>query len=128
MPRPPSPARQLVRLLESAAAPLYALDGRRQIIFANNAVSQWLGIHAEKLIGRRCDFHSGGDDPIAAACAGLCPPPEAFSGEVSDGFVSRLASGDQPFDRRPAHFLRLAVETASDFLLIITVAPATVGS
>src|SRR5439155_3812928 len=102
-----------------------ALDARRQIVFANRALAQWLAIDAEELLGRRCDYHAAaGDDPHQAACAALCPPPEAFTGQITDGFVSRLAAGAQPFDRRRVRFLSLSAQDAADALLLVIVQAA----
>src|SRR5262245_14366742 len=100
MPRPPAPGRRVVRMLDEATTPIYALDVRRQIVFANQALGQWLGINADQLLGKRCDYTSNGDDPLDAVCAALCPPPEAFAGQISDGAVSRLATDRLSFERR----------------------------
>jgi transcriptional regulator with PAS, ATPase and Fis domain len=111
-------------MLEAAMAPVYALDARRQILFANRALGEWMGIDPEQLLGRRCDYHAGADDPLAAACAGLCPPPEALAGQVIDGSVSRLATATQPFERRGARFLQVAGDKPEDGLLVVLVQPA----
>jgi transcriptional regulator with PAS, ATPase and Fis domain len=124
MPRPPAPGRLIARLLDEAGQPVYALDARRQIVFANRALGDWLGVDPELLIGRQCDYDSaGGENPLAAACAALCPPPEAFAGSVTDGAVSRLASGERPFERRAARFLHLSGNDSSTAILIVFVPP-----
>jgi transcriptional regulator of acetoin/glycerol metabolism len=115
----------MARLLDEASAPVFALDARRQIIFANDALGQWLGIEAELLIGKQCDYRAaGGDNALAAACAALCPPPEAFTGQATDGSVSRLATADRRFDRRAARFVRIAGPKADAGLLLVIVGPA----
>jgi transcriptional regulator of aromatic amino acid metabolism len=125
MPRPPGPARLVLRLLEEAQAPIFALDSSRQIIFANRALSEWVGLSADQLVSQRCDYHAGGcDAPVAAACAALCPPPEAFSGQVADGFISRLAAGPLAFERRPARFVHIAGGGPGEALLLVVVQPA----
>src|SRR5689334_22577376 len=127
MPRPPAPARLLLRTLEEAASPIFALNASRQIVFANRALADWLAIDAEGLLGRRCDYHAAAaDGPLQAACAALCPPPEAFSGQITDGFVSRLAgsqpaTGSLPFERRQVRFLSLPGQAAADCLLLVIV-------
>src|SRR3954447_16159171 len=98
MPRPPTPTRFLARTFDDSAAPLFALSNKREFVFANRALGQWLGMDAEQLIGRRCDYASAGNDPLTAACCALCPPPEAFTGRVADGAISRLASETAPFE------------------------------
>src|SRR3954470_15383874 len=119
MPRPPTPGRFLARTLENSPAPMFALSGKREIVFANRALAQWLGIELEQLIGRRCDYASGANDPLTAACCALCPPPEAFAGQVSDGAVSRLASEHATFERRSASFLHVAGGDRDKGLLLV---------
>jgi transcriptional regulator of acetoin/glycerol metabolism len=123
MPRSPSPGRTLLRSLEDSATPLAVLTAARQFVFANSALGQWLGIDAEQLLGRRSDYRAGGDDPLAAAAAALCPPPEAFAGHADRGFVSRLASGNLPFERRPARFVLLAGSQPDENVLLLLVLP-----
>src|SRR5262245_46775331 len=122
MPRPPAPIRLLLRTLEEAQSPIFALDATRQIIFANRALAEWLAIDAQQLLGRRCDYHAAAnEDPLQAACAALCPPPEAFTGQITDGFASRLATADRPFERRSVRFLSLPGSNANDALLLVIV-------
>jgi DNA-binding NtrC family response regulator len=125
MPRPLSPGRTLLRSLEQSETPLVAINGARQIIFANKALGEWLGIDAEQLLGRRCDYRAGGDDLFAAAAAALCPPPEAFAGLAERGLVSRLAAGDRAFERRPARFVLLAGDQSDESMLLIIVLPSS---
>lgn len=112
-------------MLDQARSPIFALNSNRQIVFVNQALSDWLGLRPDQLLGQRCDYRSaGGEDPVAAACAALCPPPEAFTGHVVDGFISRLAVAEFPFERRAAQFLRIAGSEAGDGLLLTVVQPA----
>src|SRR4051794_28578327 len=128
MPRPLAPARFVVRMLEEAAWPIFALDAQRKIVLANRALGQWLGLDADELIGRTCSYTSSGDQAVDAACAGLCPPPEAFTGEATDGAVSRLANGDRAFERRRARFVTIAGSEANQALLLVLVQPAEAAS
>src|SRR5262245_51741538 len=121
MPRPPAPGRLIARLLADAQAPVFALDAQRQIVFANRALAAWLGLEADQLIGQRCDYAAAADDPIRAACAALCPPPETFTGQIADGFASRLATADLPFERRRVQFVHLPGADAVDALLLVVV-------
>jgi transcriptional regulator with AAA-type ATPase domain len=114
-----------MRLLEESPAPLVALNLKREIVLANGALGEWLGIDAEQLVGRRCDYQAvGGSDELSAVCAALCPPPEAFTGTITDGAVSRLAAGDRPFERRAARFVRLPGSEPDEGLLLVIVQPA----
>src|SRR4051794_28370553 len=119
MPRSPSSGRLLLRAWEEAANPLLALNLKRQIVFANRALGDWLGIDAQQLHGRRCDYHAAADDPLAAVTAGLCPPPEAFAGQITDGSLSRLASDQKTFERRRVRFVQIAGPTADEGLLLV---------
>lgn len=121
MARPLSPGRSLLRLLEESSTPLFALDSTRRIVFVSRSLGAWLGIEPGKLIGLSCEYHSGGDDPLRQIAAAICPPPEAFAGQVEDGSVSRLAGSDHPFERRPARFVTLAAEDAEEALLLVFV-------
>ena len=123
MPRPPSPGKSLLRILEESATPVAALNLSRQLVFASRSLGEWLGIEPQELIGRRCDYTSGGDDPIAAAMAGLCPPPEAFSGGIDSGWVNRPAVGIRETERRPARFIRLMEYGSSEGLLLVVILP-----
>jgi len=118
MPRPPAPARILLRTLEEAAVPIFALDGERKIVFANSALGDWLALPAGELIGRRCDYAAAETDAAQAACAAICPPPEAFFGQIRDGFASRLATSQLPFERRPVRYFFLPGESSAESLLL----------
>jgi DNA-binding NtrC family response regulator len=92
-----TPAKDLVRLLNSAPQPIYALDEDLTIIFLNPACREWLGPASEGLIGARCAYHAAADptSPEAVA-AGLCPPPEAISGKNSAAVVVCLQFSPLP--------------------------------
>ncbi len=72
----------LWRLISASTSPLYALSPRRQIIYCNRAMGEWLGCDERQLVGLVCQYHSRSDagdwDRLAAA---LCPPPTAFQGQ-----------------------------------------------
>src|SRR5439155_23204693 len=121
MPRNASSGRLLLRAWAEAATQLLAHDLARQIVFANRALGDWLGVDPGQLHGRRCDCHAASDDPLSAVTAGLCPPPEAFSGQVTDGSISRLASGQQTFERRRVRFVQIAGSAADEGLLLVVV-------
>jgi transcriptional regulator with PAS, ATPase and Fis domain len=115
----------LARLLDETSVPLYSIDDQRRIIFANAACGEWLGISADELIGRQCNYAAHGDEPLAAICGAICPPPEAFSGELAHGEVCRPAWGDRPFDRQPAIFAKIAGPDAKSAAILVALAPGT---
>ena len=102
MPRKPSLARSLVRSLDAARVPIYLLDAQRRIVYGNAAFSRWVNRPAEDLAGVRCDYHTSvgvsGSIELAAA---LCPPPGAFSGELTAGSVAAI-TGEGKLDQRQA--------------------------
>jgi DNA-binding NtrC family response regulator len=119
MPRKPSLSRSLVRWLESASAPIYLLDSQRRIVFGNAAFSRWVNRPAEDLAGVRCDYHTSvgvsGSIELAAA---LCPPPGAFSGELTSGSVA-ATTGEGKLDQRQARYVLLTASESSTGLLVI---------
>lgn len=126
MGRPLSPIRALVRALEQTPAPVYVLDEQGRIVFANAALAQWLGLPLDELVGRQCHYHTGSEDPREAACAGLCPPPEAFAGSVLRGIAVRPASEQQPGEQREAAYVRLEGHAGSGagwLLVVVACAP-----
>jgi transcriptional regulator of acetoin/glycerol metabolism len=125
MARPPSPVRSLVRLLEEAALPLYALEDQRRVIFANAAMGEWLGQDPAGLVGLQCNYHAGASDNASSEVgAALCPPPEAFTGECQSGQVARPAGDNRPHEVRPARFVWLpGAEERPGLLLVCLSAP-----
>lgn len=121
MPRPPAPETVIVRALADAASPILALDASRKIVFVNRALEEWLGVEGGQLLGRQCQYRADHADELAAVCAALCPPPEAFSGTAAEGFVSRLAGPDRPFERRIARYIRLGPQESTGSLLLLLV-------
>ena len=82
MPRARSPAASFARLLDGAATVIYLVDDERQIVYCNAACASWLGVAADQLIGTRCGYHSPTEGSASlVAAAGLCPPPEVFTGQ-----------------------------------------------
>ena len=106
-------ATELARLLNSAAQPIYVLDDELTVVFLNRACREWLGAAADGLPGRRCAYHSSltvaGPDAVAA---GLCPPPQASSGQSVVANVSYRAEDGQLAGRR-ARFLPLGIGSDS---------------
>lgn len=79
-------ANQLAKLLGASSLPIYALDDRRRIVYCNASCAAWLGVTVEELIGQRCDYDStDSGDRVADLAARLCPPPEAFLGQLPTG-------------------------------------------
>jgi transcriptional regulator with PAS, ATPase and Fis domain len=112
------------RLLDETSLPLFAVDDQRRIVFANAACGDWLGVSTGDLVGRHCNYSAQGDDPLAAMRGALCPPPEAFSGEVMQGEVCRSPSSDRPFERRPAIFVRIANPDTKSAVVLVAIASA----
>ena len=109
MPSGRTSSHELLRLLGEVAEPLYLLDEQRRIVFANQAVAQWLGVAVSDLLGRPCRYQSGETEPLAWAADALCPPPEVFHGQKTAGVISRRTAEGR-LERRRADFIPLPAE------------------
>jgi DNA-binding NtrC family response regulator len=109
MPSGRSSSHELLRLLGDLAVPLYLLDEQRRIVFANQAVAQWLGIPVSDLLGRPCRYQSGETEPLAWAADALCPPPEVFHGQKTTGVISRQTVEGR-LEYRSVDFISLPAE------------------
>ncbi len=93
MPRSPTIADSLAKLLDDSNRPIYVVDATRRIAYCNAALAHWIDLERKQIVGRRVEFHSepqpeiavGGDDiPLTE----LCPPPSALAGEAGKGTIS----------------------------------------
>jgi len=110
---------ELSKLLSSSAAPVYAIDHERRIVYCNAACAAWTGVAAEELIGQQCQYHWPADSPQAQrAAAGLCPPPEVFAGARRSAAVHR-ATDDGALVRRMGNFLALGDEIEGNGVLAV---------
>jgi len=123
MPIHRSHAADLARMLNRAKQPIYVLDDERTIVFFNAACADWLGRAAEDLAGRRAAYRSSvGAGPDAAA-AGLCPPPQAFSGEIVSATVAAVRQDGRTVERRARFFpLAFGEENIAGVLAVLDVA------
>jgi transcriptional regulator of acetoin/glycerol metabolism len=97
----------LIRSLGRCANPVYVLDDERVIRYANEALSAWLAVDLEEIVGTRCDYHSRDQhskpEQIAAR---LCPPPEVFAGQRAVGQIA-CVKDDGSLVYRDADFIPL---------------------
>jgi DNA-binding NtrC family response regulator len=106
-------AGELTRLLAAVSVPVYVLDGERRLVYCNPACASWTETAVEDLLGQACAYHSSPVvDRAARKLAGLCPPPETFSGERALGTIC-CQRDDGTLARRRAEFIPL-VESAGD--------------
>ena len=113
MPSTRSMAGELKRLLAAVAAPIYFLDRERRVVYCNAACANWIGLEPEEFIDQQCSYHSSPTaDRLSRAVAGLCPPPEVYSGERVTGTVTAgtvtCQRADGTLSRRQAEFIPLA--------------------
>ena len=109
----------LSNALGTSGQPIYALDGRRKIIYANAACADWLGVPLGELLEVHCDYHSEAADASGAALGNsLCPPPSAFHGDRVRATLScpRAAGG---LTQRDAEFLPLAASNGTFGVLVL---------
>lgn len=118
MARAVSLSRSLTRLLDSAASPVYALDGERRIVYGNEAFKEWIGRPVEELVGTRCDYHTAGEATgLTELAAALCPPPAAFEGLQTVGKVATTGP-DGALEERQARFMKLTGDGSPQGMLI----------
>lgn len=106
------------RRLESADRPLYLLDEEQWLIAANAAVCLWTGWELDRLLTLRCSYHSrptpeGATDWSAA----LCPPPEAFDGQIAAGNLTWIDERGN-VRQRLAQFVTLSLGAIGRGLLV----------
>ena len=80
----------IARSLESSRAPAYLVDRKRRIVFANHRLIRWSGVSAACLAEAACEYHSLASDDDERARNGLCPPPQAFDGQLCRGTIHAL--------------------------------------
>lgn len=91
MPRTRSLPNSLVELFNESSRPIYAIDGRRRIVYCNAALATWLELDSARITGRLVEYHSERDTDEAKAdspLTDLCPPPRALAGEACSGTIS----------------------------------------
>ena len=118
MPRAAFTKTAIGRMLDASPQPSYLLDAKRRILFANNAVAEWLGVELDALYRVQCNYHSESrpsealtspagkiaiEEEIAALASSLCPPPSCFEGVCSTSTVYPSASGSASSARRAHH-------------------------
>lgn len=121
----PPDNRSLTHLLNVSGRPIYAVDSRRQIVYSNAALADWLGLEAGRIVGRSVEFHS---EPAAATTTtttapltDLCPPPQALAGTATRGTVGCVGRGGRLVHRR-AEFVPVGAEGSSGGVLVLLAA------
>ncbi len=106
MPSSRASLKELARLLDAAAEPIYVVDATGCIVYLNAACAAWLGCTREELVGQSGQYTS---DPtvgtVADVANSLCPPPQVFQGKSQCGALLH-PSGNT---RRRATFLPLGI-------------------
>lgn len=118
MERTSSDVAALACLLDASSRPIYAIDARRQIVYCNPALAAWMGLAAERIVGRGVEYHT---EPAAAGVlTDLCPPPSALAGEPATGMVGCVGRDGRLVHRR-AEFVPLATggSTAGGVLVLL---------
>ena len=93
MPAVRSVAKQLAALFDKTQLGVYVVDERRAIIYCNPSLAQWMGTEVSELVGRQVEYTSDDHEAPPGVSAGLCPPPQVFTGQPATGHVSCLTSG-----------------------------------
>lgn len=112
MPRSRTAILSLTNVLDRSSRPVYAVDPERQIVYCNTALSTWLGLEPQAVLGRYVEYHSlpveeeHGAHAVGRSLTGLCPPPSSLAGEQSLGTVSCIGHDGRLLHRR-AEFVPL---------------------
>ncbi|MBI1899820.1 MAG: sigma 54-interacting transcriptional regulator [Planctomycetia bacterium] len=77
--------KELLKLLDAAAEPLYVVDASGCIVFVNASCAAWLGVEAKDLVDLVGRYHSrpesaAGPLTVQDAANALCPPPAVLAG------------------------------------------------
>jgi transcriptional regulator with PAS, ATPase and Fis domain len=120
-----SPRRlSLGRWFERSLRPVYVLDEKRSIVFANEACLRWLGAPAQRVLGQRVDYHSmtvpaESEKDAVGFLSGLCPPPEIL--ESGRGTIAAwCVSSEGALRHRAAQVFAMSQEgTARRHLLVL---------
>lgn len=127
MPRTLAAIDPLISLLNASTRPIYAIDNRRRIVYCNAALSAWLEMSSDRIIGRIVEYHSEPEvvrgarqDESVPPLVDLCPPPRALAGETCVATISILARGGRLVYRR-AEFVPLG-PTGPDSGVLVLVA------
>jgi DNA-binding NtrC family response regulator len=79
----------LARTFAESPVPIYVVDRRRRIVYANQALGDWLEVPVADLLDRQTAYHGDpSDSKIDAGLLGLCPPPSALRGQSQQGTIS----------------------------------------
>lgn len=101
---------------------MYVLSPRHEIVFANQACLDWLGLSAEAVLGRSCLFHTPPDANAEALVAGLCPSPSVWEEPACEAIVSIPHSPSALPRRRRASLVRLGSTASAPGGLLVLVA------
>ena len=78
----------LVHLFDASQTPIYFFNGRGEFTYGNRAFWSWCELGSDSLLGLASRFGPADvDEPAQHWLSYLCPPPEAFSGNVVQGKV-----------------------------------------
>ncbi len=73
----------VLKVLDTSSAPLVIMDQKLTIVFVNRALSEFLGVAREELLGRTSQYHSLADPSDPAGVANrICPPAEWVYGKT----------------------------------------------
>ena len=89
------------RILRHAREPVFLLDARRRLIYANPAWEELTGVPLAAALGAACDAHGPTTPPDLSGLLGsFCPPPEALAGRPAGGRTLILRADGERLWRR----------------------------
>lgn len=91
-------------MIQQADYPVYAVSQGMKIVFCNDLLCEITGFDDEFLTSLTCVYQTASDQPPSKQlAAGLCPPPDAFTGSTSEGWIS--ISTESNIEYRAASFV-----------------------
>ena len=108
----------LTRLLGRLSTPVYVVDERRIVVYANQACADWLRAPLESIVGRRCDYQSEDASSIHL----LCPAPAAWTGRhVAAPVIRPGCDNNEPATAEVAECLLLSPTDGERGLMIVAI-------
>ncbi len=116
MPRKRANSDSFLELLAKSSRPVYAVDGRRRIVYCNPALAEWLELEPSRVLGSLVEYHSetspeDNSEKTASLLIDLCPPPHALNGEACKGTISCTLRNGRLIHRRAEFIPLMATST-----------------
>ena len=114
----------VAKLVEGSSTVCYLLNLNFEILYANQACADWVGVPKEQLIGLRCVYSpSELNSGVKNRIRGLCPPPSVITGESVQATIS--CQHETNIQYRAAFFARLDDRLTESKQMILAIAESS---